>query len=161
MNEKRKIKVLFVCIGNSCRSPMAESILKEMTKESNDWEIDSAALADWNVGLSPEPRCLKILTENGLWSDHISRQIGDEDFFHFDYIFGMDNHNIEDLQAIAPKSTEEKIHLLGNYSSYDKIIFDPYFVSISGIPAILVTLGKLFFAPYQPQFGVTFLVVTL
>lgn len=139
MNEKRKIKVLFICIGNSCRSPMAESILKKMTIDSNDWEIDSAALADWNVGRSPEPRCLKILAENGLWSEHISRQIRDEDFYHFDYIFGMDSQNIEDLQEIAPKSMESKIHLLGSYSSFDKIIFDPYFVSTFG------RIWKIFF----------------
>lgn len=112
---------------------MAESILKNMTKDSSniDYEIDSAALADWNVGRSPEPRCIKILGENGLESDHITRQITDEDFFYFDYIFGMDNRNIEDLQEIAPKSTESKIHLLGSYSSFDKIIMDPYFVSSS------------------------------
>lgn len=68
------LKILFVCVGNSCRSPMAESVLRNMVDEKY-WYIDSAAIADWNIGRSPEPRCIKVLGENGLTSNHITRQV--------------------------------------------------------------------------------------
>lgn len=67
------LRILFVCIGNSCRSPMAESVLKSIVDER--WEVDSAALADWNVGRDPEPRCIKVLAANGLTSYHKTRQV--------------------------------------------------------------------------------------
>ncbi|XP_055618272.1 low molecular weight phosphotyrosine protein phosphatase 1-like [Toxorhynchites rutilus septentrionalis] len=124
------MKVLFVCIGNSCRSPMAEAVMKDMlAKENLDWEVDSAAIASWNVGYPPEPRCLEVLHENGLDSDHIGRQIGSEDFERFDVVFGMDEGNVKDLLELAPKNCRARIELLGNYrrKELDKIIFDPYF----------------------------------
>uniref|UniRef100_A0A023EH40 Low molecular weight phosphotyrosine protein phosphatase n=1 Tax=Aedes albopictus TaxID=7160 RepID=A0A023EH40_AEDAL len=125
------MRILFVCIGNSCRSPMAEAVMRDMLQREHltDWTVDSAALADWNVGRSPEERCLAVLRENGLDSEHVGRQIGESDFHRFDYIFGMDEGNVRDLMALAPAGCEARVELLGNYrmKELDKIIFDPYF----------------------------------
>ncbi|XP_320059.5 low molecular weight phosphotyrosine protein phosphatase 1 isoform X2 [Anopheles gambiae] len=125
------MKVLFVCIGNSCRSPMAESVLKSMASEHGltDWYVDSAALREWNVGRGPEERALAVLAEHGLTSDHIGRLIGPDDFRQFDYVFGMDESNVADLLHRAPVDGRAKIELLGNYrgKELDRIIIDPYF----------------------------------
>ncbi|XP_041777793.1 low molecular weight phosphotyrosine protein phosphatase 1 [Anopheles merus] len=125
------MKVLFVCIGNSCRSPMAESVLKSMASEHGltDWYVDSAALREWNVGRGPEERALAVLAEHGLTSDHVGRLIGADDFRQFDYVFGMDESNVADLLHRAPVDGRAKIELLGNYrgKELDRIIIDPYF----------------------------------
>uniref|UniRef100_A0A8W7PJB9 Phosphotyrosine protein phosphatase I domain-containing protein n=1 Tax=Anopheles coluzzii TaxID=1518534 RepID=A0A8W7PJB9_ANOCL len=126
------MKVLFVCIGNSCRSPMAESVLKSMASEHGltDWYVDSAALREWNVGRGPEERALAVLAEHGLTSDHVGRLIGADDFRQFDYVFGMDESNVADLLHRAPVDGRAKIELLGNYrgKELDRIIIDPYFL---------------------------------
>ncbi|GAB0088374.1 low molecular weight phosphotyrosine protein phosphatase [Sergentomyia squamirostris] len=125
---ERKLRILFVCIGNSCRSPMAEAVMKNLLPQSSSWEIDSAAIADWNVGYPPESRCIKILQEHGIDISHTGRQIRKTDFYNFDFIFGMDPRNIEDLQSLAPSDATAKIDLLGHYDSErDNIILDPYF----------------------------------
>lgn len=140
--------------GNSCRSPMAESVIRSIMSQQNpqlNWYVDSAALADWNVGYSPEPRCIAVLGENGLTSDHIARQvkcdltrlsnvwtehpadfqITDEDFERFDYIFGMDDMNIKYLERLQPPGTKAKVEYLGKYDfGQSNIIEDPYFVSL-------------------------------
>ncbi|XP_053676110.1 low molecular weight phosphotyrosine protein phosphatase 1-like [Anopheles nili] len=125
------MKILFICIGNSCRSPMAESVMKSTAARHNltDWHIDSAALREWNVGRRPEERALAVLAENGLSSDHVGRQICPDDFRRFDYVFGMDESNMADLQELAPVGCSAKIELLGKYrgKELDKIIIDPYF----------------------------------
>lgn len=136
--------------GNSCRSPMAESVLKSIAEDDKHLFVDSAAIADWNVGCSPEPRCIQVLSEHNMTSDHITRQvhspqysihfdllhrfffqINENDFHEFDYIFGMDDCNIDDLKAKAPQSSKAKILLLGEYD-YNKpsVIPDPYFVRL-------------------------------
>uniref|UniRef100_A0A182Q6B4 Phosphotyrosine protein phosphatase I domain-containing protein n=1 Tax=Anopheles farauti TaxID=69004 RepID=A0A182Q6B4_9DIPT len=125
------MKILFVCIGNSCRSPMAESVMKSIAARHNltDWQIDSAALREWNVGRLPEPRAITILAENGLTSDHVTRLITTDDFRQFDYVFGMDESNVADLLHLAPVGCRARIELLGNYRGreLDRIIIDPYF----------------------------------
>ena len=109
---------------------MAESILKSLS-DNEKWYVDSAALADWNVGRSPESRCIKTLGENGLTSDHITRQITYDDFYKFDYIFGMDKYNMEDLSEMAPQGSPAKVEMIGIYDyNEEPVIDDPYFVSI-------------------------------
>uniref|UniRef100_A0A182VUG7 Phosphotyrosine protein phosphatase I domain-containing protein n=1 Tax=Anopheles minimus TaxID=112268 RepID=A0A182VUG7_9DIPT len=125
------MKILFVCIGNSCRSPMAESVMKSIAARHNltDWYVDSAALREWNVGRRPEERALTVLAEHGLTSDHVGRLICSDDFRQFDYVFGMDESNVADLLHLAPFDGRAKIELLGNYrgKELDRIIIDPYF----------------------------------
>ncbi|EDV91351.1 low molecular weight phosphotyrosine protein phosphatase [Drosophila grimshawi] len=91
-------KLLFVCMGNSCSSPMAETIMQNlMVKTSLYWEVDSAALRTWNIGRRPNAQCLRVLREHGLRSDHFCRLLSIQDFYYFDYIITMNMHVHKEL----------------------------------------------------------------
>ncbi|KAH8034643.1 hypothetical protein HPB51_000104 [Rhipicephalus microplus] len=99
--------VLFVCLGNICRSPIAEAVFKHVAKERgvlDDWTVDSAATGDWHVGCNPDKRALKCLKDHGIDYKHSARQVTTEDFTNFKYIFGMDEEQyLDTARAVTQK----------------------------------------------------------
>jgi low molecular weight phosphotyrosine protein phosphatase len=123
--------VLFVCLGNTCRSPIAEAVFAHLVKQRNltsQWFCDSAAIADYHVGRQPNYRTLNVLKRHSVECNHRARQLCDEDFTRFDYIFGMDLENIKDINDLKPINSKAIIELLGKYDPQnDTIIRDPYY----------------------------------
>ncbi|XP_055315809.1 low molecular weight phosphotyrosine protein phosphatase 1-like [Sitodiplosis mosellana] len=124
-------KALFICLGNICRSPIAEAVFIDEVKkagEESKWEIDSAAIGSWHVGRSPESRAQATMKKHNLAYNNKARQIKTPDFKKYDYIFGMDEENIADLKERCPKDGTAKILMLGDFDPEgDRIIRDPYY----------------------------------
>ncbi|XP_071445123.1 low molecular weight phosphotyrosine protein phosphatase 1-like [Hetaerina americana] len=124
---ERKRKILFVCLGNICRSPMAMAIFRNLT---DDWDCDSAALGPWHTGNSPDRRAIKTLESYGIKLTHAARMITSNDFHTFDIIMGMDHENIKTLRGMAPPKTENKIKLITEFDPEKAdIVPDPYYDS--------------------------------
>src|SRR6188768_3287743 len=101
-----KVKILFVCLGNICRSPLAEAIFKHKIKQKGweQWvEADSCGTANYHIGDSPDPRTLANAKKNGVVIDHCGRQLSEEDLGDFDYILAMDNSNLNNILRL-PRS---------------------------------------------------------
>jgi protein-tyrosine phosphatase len=132
-----KQSILFVCLGNICRSPLAEGIFRSVLTErgmAEDFLVDSAGMGDWHLGQAPDPRAIAIARTNGLdISGQRARGIRPEDFRRFDLILGMDRKNIRELHEIAPDAYRDKIHLFPDYAGSDaKEVPDPYFGDAAG-----------------------------
>ncbi|KAM6915149.1 low molecular weight phosphotyrosine protein phosphatase isoform 2-T2 [Xenentodon cancila] len=127
--------VLFVCLGNICRSPIAEAVFRKMATDADvvdKWLIDSGATSDWNIGSSPDARGLACLRKHGIETSHRARQVTKEDFMSFEYILCMDESNLSDLKrkANSVKNYRAKIELLGSYDPQKQLIIqDPYYGS--------------------------------
>ncbi|XP_031834952.1 low molecular weight phosphotyrosine protein phosphatase isoform X2 [Nomia melanderi] len=128
----QKKKVLMVCLGNSCRSPIAEAVFCDQLKQmdlNEFWEVDSAALLQYHVGKSPEPRAMATLKKRGITQyTHKAREIKKEDFYKFDWILGMDSGIVYDLCQMQPDDSPAKIELLGKYDPNGELnLRDPLF----------------------------------
>jgi len=114
-----------VCLGNICRSPLAEGIMQHLTdKRGLNWEIDSAGTGHWHVGEGPDRRSVRVAREHGVnISNQVCRLFRISDFDYFDHIFVMDKSNLRDILSMARNEADKKkVKLLLG----DKIVPDPY-----------------------------------
>jgi protein-tyrosine phosphatase len=124
------MKILMVCLGNICRSPIAEGIMKEKIKARNlDWFVDSAGTSNWHQGETPDRRSMQNALQHNIdISNQRSRQFTVNDFEVFDIIFAMDTSNLNDLQQLAlTQEDRNKLNLLLQYAGmpYNNVP-DPY-----------------------------------
>ena len=129
----KKTKILFVCLGNICRSACAEAVMKHIAKENgteSDFEIDSAGLISYHSGEQADPRMRRHAAKRGIMITSVARKITDADFSYFDKIIGMDDSNINRLLEIAPDETaRKKISKMSDYCQTHNAnsVPDPYY----------------------------------
>ena len=138
-----KTKILFVCLGNICRSPSAEAVFKHLVEqkgESNQYFIDSAGTSAYHVGDRADARMRSHAKKRGIDLTSVSRQFVPEDFDRFDYIVAMDRENIFALkQQARNKEDLSKLHLMTDFSgnfNYNHVP-DPYYGGSEGFELVL------------------------
>ena len=142
------VKVLFVCLGNICRSPAAQGILEKMVADeglSDTIHVDSCGTAAFNVGKNPDPRSVAASAEAGYdISQQIARQIDDDDYVNSDIIIAMDRANLTNIQAWAPDDFAGEINLFMHYANHggSAQIPDPYYADASKFGEVIKTLEK-------------------
>jgi protein-tyrosine phosphatase len=129
--------ILFVCLGNICRSPLAEGVFRAVVAErglADDFLVDSAGMGDWHAGQAPDPRAIAVARAHGLdISGQQARAITERDFERFDLILGMDRKNIRELREIAPDAFRDRIHLFLDFAGNGaREVPDPYFGDAAG-----------------------------
>lgn len=134
-----KTSVLFVCLGNICRSPLAEGIFRDLVEkkgEADKYIIESSGTGTWHIGQPPHPESIQIAKEYGIdISSQKARHLADEDFFNFDYIIAMDQSNLNDINdrlislkgEKAPECFCLRQHDPEKKSEQDISVPDPYY----------------------------------
>ena len=140
-------RILFVCLGNICRSPLAEGILRKLTAErglAGRIEIDSAGTGGWHRGAPPDTRSIETGRRHGFDISGLrARKITISDFSEFDLIFAMDRSNLRDLVKIAPHDSSADIHLFMDFVSGEhRDIPDPYYGDGEDFEAVYNMLSK-------------------
>lgn len=142
MNDMPRLRVLMVCLGNICRSPTAEAVLRaQLSAEGLDRVIavDSAGTSDWHIGEPPDPRSMRAAAERLYDLTALrARQIRSSDFEEFDHILAMDRQNLEVLQELCPVEHQHKLQLLLEYgdTGWDEVP-DPYNSERDGFDLVL------------------------
>jgi len=135
--------VLFVCLGNICRSPMAEGVFRQLVEEEGlggRIRIDSAGTDDWHVGETPDPRAAAVASKNGVELRSTARNIDVGDLDDFDYVLAMDLENLHEIQALQrAHGGDASIHLFRDFDSDaggEREVPDPYFGGPAGFDRV-------------------------
>lgn len=137
------VNVLFVCLGNICRSPTAEGVFRHLVAaEGLDGSIavDSAGTGAWHIGSPPDSRAQQAAKQRGVdLSGQRARKAISADFERFDYVIGMDNQNHSDLKALCPRGFEERLHLFLDFAPGlgKREVPDPYYGGDGGFDRVL------------------------
>ena len=124
-------RILFVCLGNICRSPMAEYILKDMVQKAGraaDFRIASAGTESYNIGKPVYREAARVLTLHGVGCQgHSARQMRRSDYKQYDLLIGMDQENIQDMRFICGGDRDGKLRLLMDYTTRPGDVSDPWY----------------------------------
>jgi protein-tyrosine phosphatase len=123
--------ILFVCLGNICRSPLAEAAFRaEIERLGLPVEVDSAGTGDWHKGHPPDRRAIAAAGRNGIDISHLrARQVRPEDFDRFDHIVALDRQNLRDLRRLQPAGSKARLSLLLDHvdGREGEAVADPYY----------------------------------
>lgn len=143
MDSDKKVSVLFVCMGNICRSPTAEGFFRKVVAEAglaDRIHIESAGTHAYHAGAAPDHRAQAAAERRGVALTHIrARRITDADFETFDYIFAMDKDNLGELLERAPEAHRDKVMLFLDFAGTGRAaeVPDPYYGGASGFELVL------------------------
>ena len=143
MENQEKISVLFVCMGNICRSPIAQGVFDRLVKEAgleHCITIDSAGTHAYHVGNPPDKRACSAALRRGIdISDQEARSVDSNDFHRFDYVVAMDRDNYSMLQFVCPGSLQHKLRLFLDFapSLKEREVPDPYYGGDQGFERVL------------------------
>jgi len=134
-------RVLFVCLGNICRSPLAEGVMRHLVEErglEDRIEVDSAGTGAWHVGEAPDPRSIDVAARNGVSLDGQSaRKVRPSDFRDFTRVIAMDGANLRDLRGIAPEDAPAELHMLRDLDPEGSgDVPDPYYGGDDGFDRV-------------------------
>ncbi|KPI40606.1 Low molecular weight phosphotyrosine protein phosphatase [Cyphellophora attinorum] len=145
------ISVLFVCLGNICRSPMAEGVFRSLAaSDPRVGKIDSSGTGAYHTLEPPDSRTMATLRKKGITDyDHGARQVEETDFREFDYIFAMDRHNLRDLERMKRRveksgSCKAQVMLYGHFSGTGKEeeVVDPYYGANKGFDTVYEQVNR-------------------
>lgn len=139
------VKILMVCLGNICRSPLAEGILKAKL-DPNNYLVDSAGTASYHIGSAPDPRAIAIAKKHNLDISNLkARQFIVNDFKRFDYIYAMDASNYQNILKLASNEIDKaKVKLILNesYPNQNNEVPDPYYGGDQGFKNVYTMLNE-------------------
>jgi len=148
MTAKHDVSVLFVCLGNICRSPLGEGVLAHRLEQeglSDRVRVDSAGTGAWHQGEPPDPRSTDVAMRHGITLRGQARLVRPEDFQEFDYIFAMDRSNLRDLRQLQPDGYENVLTLFRDFDPQqdgDLDVPDPYYGGPDGFDLMFEMIDR-------------------
>ena len=150
--------ILFICLGNICRSPLADGALRHRVRQRDlAWTVDSAGTGGWHAGEPPDPRAIAMAKAHGVEIARLrARQVRREDFERFDLILAMDHDNLAGLRAIAPRDARAELCLALDLVAgrEGEAVADPYYGDAQGFAVTWADAQAIADAVLQ-KFGVT------